>query len=178
MTCPLRAFEWILLALGLIAASVADVRSRRVPNWLTIALLALGLTARTLAGGLDALAGGLLGTALGTALLIVPFARGWLGGGDVKLLGAIGAWLGPEFIVWSALYGTAAGGVLSVVYVLGFVPREVRQDVMANFKAMLLLRRVEAPPVREARYSPPYALALGVGAVITVMTHAAQLLAH
>lgn len=176
MSCPLRTFEWILLALGLIAASVADLRARRVPNALTMALLATGLTARTLAGGLSALGGGLLGAALGTALLILPFARRWIGGGDVKLLAAIGGWLGPELTVWAALYGTAAGGVLSIVYVVFFVPREIRREVVAGFKAMFLLQRVEAPPAREARFSPPYALALAVGAVVTVVIHAAQLI--
>lgn len=168
----------MLLALGLLAASVADVRVRRVPNWLTMAVLALGLTARALAGGVVALGGGLVGVALGTVLLLVPFARGWLGGGDVKLLAAIGAWLGPVFVVWAALYGTAIGGALSIVYVVWFVPREVRRDVLAGFKAMVLLRRIEAPPVREARFSPPYAIALSAGAMITVTVYAAQLVAR
>ena len=48
----------------------------------------------------------------------MPFALGGLGGGDVKLLGALGAWLGVTNVVWLALYTGVAGGVLALVVAL------------------------------------------------------------
>lgn len=82
--------------LGLLTwAAVVDVRSRRIPNWLTFSLMLAGLGqsftwARTVSPG-DACLGLLTGFGLTFAL----FALGAVGGGDVKLLAGIGAWLGP-----------------------------------------------------------------------------------
>jgi prepilin peptidase CpaA len=52
---------------------------------------------------------------VGVAVFFVPFALRGLGAGDVKLLGAIGAWIGPAAVVWTALYTGIVGGVLCVV---------------------------------------------------------------
>ncbi len=51
---------------------------------------------------------------VGIALFFPIFALGGLGAGDVKLLGAIGAWLGPSVVLRVALYSTMAGGVLAL----------------------------------------------------------------
>src|SRR3989441_7421853 len=87
---------------------IADVRTRRVPNAISGSTMLLGITLNTAymgrAGLLDSLAG--LGITMG--VLLWPFAMGGIGGGDVKMMGAIGALLGPRL----ALMGLAAGGIL------------------------------------------------------------------
>ena len=50
-----------------------------------------------------------------TALLIVPYALGGLGAGDVKLVAALGAWLGPGDTFWLAMYTGVAGAVMAIV---------------------------------------------------------------
>ena len=76
-------------------AAVTDFTSRRIPNWLSYTLilggLFHGLTAATAVG----LGSSLLGMLVGFALTFVFFAVGAMGGGDVKLLTGVGAWLGP-----------------------------------------------------------------------------------
>jgi prepilin peptidase CpaA len=59
-----------------------------------------------------------VGWTVGIAIFFLPFALGGLGAGDVKLLGAIGAWLGPMNAVWVGLYAGAAGGVLAIFVAL------------------------------------------------------------
>ncbi|MHC4403619.1 MAG: A24 family peptidase, partial [Planctomycetota bacterium] len=82
------------------AAAVVDVREYRVPNRLTVPLLVLGVVYHSFAGGLDGLQMSLLGAAFGFASLILAYAIGILGAGDVKLVAAVGAWLGlPATIV-------------------------------------------------------------------------------
>src|ERR1700722_17606945 len=79
----------------LLCAAATDVRARRIPNWLTFSMILSGfgqslLSIRTV-GPTDAL----LGFLTGFGLTFVMFALGAVGGGDVKLLAGIGAWIGP-----------------------------------------------------------------------------------
>ena len=69
-------------------------------------------------GGWSAGVGSAIGWVVGIAIFFVPFALGGLGAGDVKLLGAIGAWLGPMNALWVGLYAGAAGGVLAIFVAL------------------------------------------------------------
>jgi prepilin peptidase CpaA len=95
-------------------ACVADVRTRRIPNVLTFGAAALGFGFHGLTGGLTGLGSALAGWAIGTALFLPIFALRGMGGGDIKLLGGIGAWLGPADALFVGLYGAIAGGVLAL----------------------------------------------------------------
>ena len=103
---------------GLIIASLAcvtDLRTRRIPNVLTFGAALAGLLYQFVSGGVDGLGHGALGWLAGSVIFILPFALGGLGGGDVKLLAALGAWLGPADVLWLSLYTGVAGGVLALV---------------------------------------------------------------
>jgi prepilin peptidase CpaA len=96
-------------------ACVTDLNSRRIPNGLTFGAALLGFLYQFLSGGFDGLGQAAAGWVVGAAIFIVPFALGGLGGGDVKLLAALGAWLGPADVLWLSLYAGVAGGVLAIV---------------------------------------------------------------
>ena len=101
-----------------LAACVTDLRSRRIPNLLTFGAAVAGIVFHALVPGGESATGAALGWLVGVAVFLIPFALGGLGGGDVKLLGALGAWLGPAGIVWAALYTGVAGGIMAVVVAL------------------------------------------------------------
>lgn len=161
---PLSTPHWGLFLLGLTIACVFDVRSRHVPNWLTVGMLCAGLVARLVQAGLMGLGMGLLGAACGLGLLIIPFAKKWVGGGDVKLLIAMGGWLGPLALLQAALAATAAGGILALIFLLRS-SRRLRQDVLTNLRALLYTRSLPTVEDRPLIESPPYALALAAGAL-------------
>jgi prepilin peptidase CpaA len=97
------------------AGALVDLWSRRVPNELTLAIAALGVTLAALdLSGLSLMAafGGLL---VGLLLMLPGHVIGATGAGDVKLLAAIGTLLGPLGIVFAFLYAAIAGGVLAVI---------------------------------------------------------------
>ena len=95
-------------------ACVTDVKNRRIPNVLTFGAAVLGTAFQVAPDGTGGLVHALAGCAVGLAAFVVPFALGGLGGGDVKLLAALGAWLGPADALWMALYTGIAGGVLAL----------------------------------------------------------------
>jgi prepilin peptidase CpaA len=95
-------------------ACAFDLRTRRVPNWLTFGAAAVALVFHTITGGPSGAARGLEGFAVGVVLLILPYALGGMGAGDVKLVGALGAWLGPGDAFWLAMYTGIAGAVMAL----------------------------------------------------------------
>ena len=112
---PLNYVIALTLACG---ACVTDLRSRRIPNVLTFGGAAAGLLFHAVSSHGAGLLPAAEGWLVGAAVFFIPFALGGLGAGDVKLLAALGAWLGPSDIVWAAMYAALAGGVLALAVAL------------------------------------------------------------
>lgn len=117
MTAPPTACQ-IALAILVVAAAVYDARQRRIPNWLTLPGLLAGLLLSTILDGLDGLRGAALGTALALAVYVPLYALRALGGGDVKLMAAVGALAGPSN--WLAIFAitSVAGGAAALLLIL------------------------------------------------------------
>jgi prepilin peptidase CpaA len=81
------------ITVALIVAAVIDGKQLRVPNWLTFPLILSGWTFSLVAFGWAGLGWSVLGTFIGLALLLPPYAIGGMGAGDVKLLAGVGAWM-------------------------------------------------------------------------------------
>jgi prepilin peptidase CpaA len=107
----------ILLAL---VAAVWDLKSRRIPNVLTFGGALAAVIVNAYVGGLSGGAWSVVGWIVGVAFFLPFFALGGMGAGDVKLLAALGAWLGPGPVVWVALFSMIAGGVLGVAVALAY----------------------------------------------------------
>jgi prepilin peptidase CpaA len=101
-----------VIAIATIACAF-DLRLRRIPNKLTFAGAAAGFLFHFATGGMSDGLTSVGGFLLGIALFLPLYALGGMGAGDVKLLGALGAWLGPSAAVWLALYSGIAGGVMA-----------------------------------------------------------------
>ena len=97
------------LVAALAWGAIADLRKGRITNWLTFSLALSGFIQSWLPQRTVGPAGSMLGLLCGTALLLFPYALGAVGGGDVKLLAAAGAWVGPvlvfKFFVAAAIVG-------------------------------------------------------------------------
>jgi prepilin peptidase CpaA len=108
--------EWAFAA-AMVAAAIFDIRSRRLPNWLNLAV-ALGFLPWAWAMGFD---WGQVGihTAVGLVVLglgFVLFATGVIGGGDAKLGAAVALWIGFSFeLLRFFLIMSVAGGILAVI---------------------------------------------------------------
>ncbi|HEY9505018.1 MAG TPA: prepilin peptidase [Gemmatimonadales bacterium] len=104
----------VALTLLLAAAAWTDYRSRRIPNALTVAGLAAALLLRAVVGP-DAILDGLVGALLAFVLTLPLIVLGVMGGGDAKLLIAIGAFMGPRHFLWAGVLIAIIGGMMAVV---------------------------------------------------------------
>jgi prepilin peptidase CpaA len=105
--------EYCALALG-VAAVVDDLRRRRISNRITVVGLAAGVAVGALEQGWRGLGSSLAGAAVGFAAFLLCYWLGGLGAGDLKLMAAFGALLGPAGALLAAVIGAAAGAALAV----------------------------------------------------------------
>ena len=94
-----------------------DLEWRRIPNWLIVCGLIAGLGLGGLRG-MNALYQGLLGLGMGIGLLIIPFAFRWIGAGDVKFLGVVGAFVGPYLLPRVLWYSALVTGLMAIFTVI------------------------------------------------------------
>ncbi len=106
---------FVALVSGALVATVIDVRTRRIPNVLTASMAGIGVAlAASGVSGVSPL-GSLAGLALGFALMLPGHALGATGAGDVKLMAAVGAIVGPVTVLWAFAFTAIAGGIMAVV---------------------------------------------------------------
>ncbi len=154
-----------LFLVGLVAVAVlSDVRFGRIPNGLLLAIAGLGLAARlALTGPTSGLVAALGGLAAGLAIWIGPFALRWVGAADVKLVAAMGAWLGPLATLRLSLAAALAGGLMGLVY-LAMRRRAALEVVQVELLQLRVTRRFSQgteAAVRER--GMPYAVAILAG---------------
>ena len=107
---------WSLVLLVPVAfALVCDLRTREIPDWIPLVIVVWACLATAaglhLVGWIGLMAGALLGLGLAAAV----FYLGGLGGGDAKLLGAIGAAVGPWVLLSVLAWMAVAGGILALI---------------------------------------------------------------
>jgi prepilin peptidase CpaA len=169
----------LVLLLGL--AVIEDIRSRRIPNALVMSgvALAMALHALAMVKVSDSLAGPAwwsapAGAATGLAVMLPLYALRAMGAGDVKLMAMVGAFIGPGPVVWATLCTLIAGGLLSIVYMLG---RGVAAQTLNNLRALLFDWTVRVGSGQGIRVAPlentaarlPYALAIALGTLASLL---------
>lgn len=178
---------WELTLLILIPATLyaswIDYAERRVPNWLNAAIGVTGLAAQgwyfgwydpATGWGLQA---GLLGMLVGFAVLIVPWMMHGMGAGDVKLMMAIGCWLGVWLTTLSFAIGAIIGGIAAVIMIIS---TGRAAHAMANMQTIMhKLRKVEtafgeyggARTFGDTSQLLPYGVPLTGGMILVLLTY-------
>ncbi|MES9994862.1 prepilin peptidase [Desulfovibrio aminophilus] len=154
-------------------AVVTDLWDQKIPNLLTLPAMLAGLAYHGLARGLDGLAFSAAGLALGLAVMLVPFLLRLMGGGDVKLMAAVGAWLGAADVFSAFLFTCLAGGLYALFMLLrlGLLPRVLR-NIRDAFLVLVATRKLEYAPVPAPVGRPLprlcYGLAIAAGTVFSL----------
>jgi len=111
---------WVV-TITLVVAAVIDGLQLKVPNWITYPMIFSGWiysAAFSPYAGWEGLWLSLIGTAVGLALLLPPYAVGGMGAGDVKLLAGVGAWMWGTNTLYAFAVTALVGGVIAIVMVL------------------------------------------------------------
>ena len=123
----------VVIASSLAAAAI-DLRTRRVPNALTAGTAVAGLAIAGAGIGFTGVTAAVIGGIVGFALLLPGYIWGGTGGGDVKLLAALGTLLGPNGIVLAFLATAMTGGLLALAIAL--LRRRFRNETFAYAPAI------------------------------------------
>ena len=158
-----------IVAVGMGAAAVIDLRTRRIPNILTATMAAIGIGLAAAGVGRVGLGASLLGCLLGLAFMMPGHIFGRTGGGDVKLLAAAGALLGPTDTIYAFLYTAIAGGALALVVA---VARRRLSQTLASTSALVSGREQARAEVESTasdnRFA--YAPAIAIGVVLVALS--------
>lgn len=149
-----------------------DALRRRIPNMLTFPAMIIGLSLGVFGHGWRGLLFSFLGVLSGFALMYLPYHLGGMGAGDVKLMMAVGAILGPGATFQIFLYSALAGGLLAVYSVI----RQKRVGETRGNIGMILRRFLPAthggsktPVAEQVRQksvgSVPYGVAIALGTI-------------
>ena len=160
----------MLATIPALAAGWTDWHSRRIPNWLTVSALFAGIAANCLAAGWIGAKEALLGAGLGLALLLPFVLIRSLGAGDWKLVGALGAFLGPSRLI-AVLMGTIlVAGVMALALIVW--KRRIGQTArnLGHMLAGLLTLHL---PGQEVSLDNPESLKIpfGVAVAVTVVLY-------
>lgn len=162
-----------ILVSVIVIAVVLDLRSRRIPNILTVTSSLIGIIMLSLEGKAVISIAGLI---LGIALMMPGFMIGGVGGGDVKLMAAIGSLKGPSFVLNVFIISTLCGGLLALICAIkdGRLQRLLIDtwDYIKSLGVSIItgknLINVTLPNAEEASVIP-YGVAIFSGTVIVLL---------
>lgn len=155
---------WALAAVVLTAA-VSDLRSRTIPNWLTLGGIVLGFAVNFHTLGVAGLKTAGLGF-LASLLFLIPFSLGFLGGGDVKLMAAVGAFTGAGGLLAVFILDAILGGIVALVGVI--VRGRVRRTVVNMGRILQLLAQGRAPYTESAELEAGSEASFGMPRAVTI----------
>ena len=170
---PWKVFYVAAVASFVLVAAVSDYRTRRLPNWLTVPACGAAIVLHTAVNGLTGLTFAALGFATGFSLLLLLWLIGGSGGGDVKLMGALGAWLGASLTVHVFLFTAAVAALLTFAAVFyGMLSRgfgSVRRSLSASAAGSTSQRELsKAGSKTRQRRGMPYAVPVAAGTCLVL----------
>ena len=165
MTLASYDLSTMLLLVILITAVSIDLWRHRIPNVLSLGAIVLGFGLQAWALGVDGLLIGLGGLGIGLLIFLPFYLLGGMGAGDVKLMAAVGTFLGPTDTLLAAGLSLVVGAVLG-----GLVALARRGALAALRRAASTLKVLPSPGVapQSGAAAVPFALAIGIGTVVAM----------
>jgi prepilin peptidase CpaA len=162
-------FCLILIFCILAIASITDLFYKKIPNWLTYSSLICGIFFQLFFRGFDGFFISLQGIGTGFALTFVIYLAGGLGAGDVKLMSALGAFLGPKEILLVFISSSLLSGVYALILLTihGFILDTIKRYFkMLKILALTLQLIYIPPPSPEKRLGLRFGIMIALGTLL------------
>jgi len=173
MNLPIDNTLFILLLTSLVGSAITDIKSQRIPNLITFPTAITALAYHTIVHGVDGLFFGFGGLALGIGCFLPFYLAGGMGAGDAKLLGSVGAILGPKAVLVAALLTVIIGGVYAILVLIirRTACRALIYRLTTMFKTFLYTRQVISIPASEQENTPKlcYGVAIALGTTLYLL---------
>jgi len=158
----------ILLSACLLLAAVSDLLYRKIPNIITYPTVMCAIVGNTLIGGISGLTHSVEGLVLCLGIFLVPYLMGGMGAGDAKLMGAVGAILGPKWGFVAFLFTGLFGGIYAVFFILRDTDTRSRYWLM--IKTFLYSRKLIYihPSQSDKQHKLCYGIAIAAGTFAAV----------
>lgn len=129
----------LILASILLMAAITDLRSCKIPNWLTLGAMAAGILSHAFVDGLPGMLFSLKGAGVGLILFLGLYVIGGMGAGDVKLLAAVGSFTGAEAALSAGIMAMLLGGLYAIATMMScWGVRVTVKHIAMMFKTCLL----------------------------------------
>lgn len=163
---PMPALLKVVLFVTVVVAGIFDLRYRRIPNWVNLSAIVLGLGANLLLLDAHGFVRALLGVGCSLIVYVPLYLVRGMGAGDVKLMAAVGAIVGPWNWLFIFLVTALLGGFVSLAYVI--YRRRLHQTLLNLAVVVGELGRVRSPALRDSHLDVrnPDALRMPHGAFI------------
>jgi len=167
----MHSVAWWPTVVVVAIATVTDLRSRRIPNWLVLPFLVAGVAVSGWLHGWHGLLQSFEGLLLGGVLMGALAALGGMGMGDVKLCAAVGAWIGPSQLLVALVVMALAGGVMALCWAAagGFLGQLFSSTggLLAGFYKRGLRPHPELVLDNPLARKMPYAPAIAIGTLVS-----------
>jgi prepilin peptidase CpaA len=159
----------VILAAVLLVAGVTDLRSCKIPNWLTISAMVSGLLGHSLINGLPGLMFSAKGLGLGLAMFLLFYLMGGMGAGDVKLLAAVGSFIGAEGVFSAGIMTMLLGGLYAIATMIAHGGMRTSLKQVTTIMQSFILMPGSLAAFRPAKAQPRlrYALVIGLGTLMS-----------
>lgn len=179
----MEIIDFVILLL-VILSIFFDLTKKTIPNFVTIPVVIVGFILNLINFGYKGVQLSLIGLFVGLGIFIIPFIFGGMGGGDVKLMAAIGALKGWRFVLSTAVFSGLAGGIIVVIIlirqkkllvtlkrVMAIILKPIMFVLTLTFENKKLKQfnswLIDSQINWEKQYIP-YGVAIGIGAMITL----------
>jgi len=159
----------LFLILLLVISAYTDLRKRKILNFITFPAIVIGLILNLIFGGWDGLLNGCLGFLIGFTVFFLLYVFGGMGGGDVKLMGAIGAIKGFPFIIDAMFLSIFCGGILAVIVIIRKGAVWISLKRIFRLIVTILIPGLKTEHVKkEDTYKIPYGFCIALGTFIAL----------
>ncbi len=164
------------MVIGLIVlvslAAWSDLRTRRIPNSITVTGAAAGVFLHVFYYGASGALQSVAGAAFGLAIFLVFYIAGGMGAGDVKLFGAVGAFAGPQAMVVVFVFTALLGGIAALA--LALWSGRLRETLVRTGEMLVGMSRLRLDELRAAGASPrclrlPYGAVIAGGTLVSLI---------